>query len=193
VATVSSLPTRGLSEAKAALSDVMSGVVHDHQPTVIERHGGKEAMLLLGLSDMGPLLDHFSFHTLSSVSDGEFVLRLQELGLVAGGDTFEQAAAELEDLAVTYAERYFERLHFYAQTDRAEQMPWLLRLILTPEADRRALLIGEKIHPTPFREALSSGEPVPRPAPPDTEHHVEHDAWVLAVLTSELHMTAEQI
>jgi hypothetical protein len=145
MATVT-LPTRGLSEAKAALSEVMSGVVHDHQPTVIERHGGKEAMLLLGLSDMGPLLDHFSFHTLSSVSDGEFVLRQEELGLVAGGDTFEQAGSELEDLAVTYAERYFERLHFYAQTDRAEQMPWLLRLILTPEADRRALLIGAPEH-----------------------------------------------
>ena len=72
MATVASLPTRGLSEAKAALSDVMSGVVHDHQPTVIERHGGKEAMLLLGLSDMGPLLDHFSFHTLSSVSTAGF-------------------------------------------------------------------------------------------------------------------------
>ena len=97
MATVASLPTRGLSEAKAALSDVMSGVVHDHQPTVIERHGGKEAMLLLGLSDMGPLLDHFSFHTLSSVSDGEFVLRQEELDLVAGGDTFDQAAAELEE------------------------------------------------------------------------------------------------
>jgi len=147
MATVASLPTRGLSEAKAALSDVMSGVVHDHQPTVIERHGGKEAMLLLGLSDIGPLLDHFSFHTLSSVSDGEFVLRQAELNLVAGGETFEQAAAELEDLAVTYAERYFERLHFYAQTDRAEQMPWLLRLILTPETDRRALLIGAPEHP----------------------------------------------
>ena len=40
-----------------------------YQPVVIERHGGKEAMLLLGLSDIGPLLDHFSFHTLSSVSD----------------------------------------------------------------------------------------------------------------------------
>jgi hypothetical protein len=147
MATVASLPTRGLSEAKAALSEVMSGVVHDHQPMVIERHGGKEAMLLLGLSDIGPVLDHFSFHTLSSVSDGEFVLRQEELGLVAGGETFEQAAAELEDLAVTYAERYFERLHFYAQTDRAEQMPWLLRLILTPEADRRALLIGTPEHP----------------------------------------------
>ncbi len=113
---------------------------------VIERHGGKEAMLLLGLADMGPLLDHFGFHTLSSVSDGEFVLRQDELNLVAGGETFEQAAVDLEELAVAYAERYFERLSFYAQTDRAEQMPWLLRLILTPEADRRALLLGEPEH-----------------------------------------------
>jgi hypothetical protein len=148
MAAVASLPTRGLSEAKATLSEVMSGVVHDHQPIVIERHGGKEAMLLLGLSDIGPLLDHFSFHTLSSVSDGQFVLRQSELNLVADGDTFDQAAAELEELAVGYAERYFERLNFYAQTDRAEQMPWLLRLILTPEADRRTLLIGAPEQPS---------------------------------------------
>jgi hypothetical protein len=148
MAAVSSLPTRGLSNAKAALSEVMSAVVHDHQPTVIERHDGKEAMLLLGLSDMQPLLDHFEFHTLSSVSDGEFVLRQPELGLVAGGETFEQAASELEDLAVAYAERYFERLSFYAQTDRAEQMPWLLRLILTPVGDRRALLVGASGQPS---------------------------------------------
>ncbi len=99
-------------------------------------------MLLLGLSDMQPLLEHFRFDTRASVSEGEFVLRQSELGLLAGGETFEQAAAELEELAVAYAERYFERLDFYAQTDRGEQMPWLLRLILTPETDRRALLIG---------------------------------------------------
>jgi hypothetical protein len=126
----------------------MSGVVHEHRPTVVERHGGKEVMLLLGLSDMGPLLSHFDFHALSSVSEGEFVLRLPELDLVAGGDTFEQAASELEELAVAYAERYFERLSFYAQTDRAEHMGWLLRLILTPAADRRALLIGAPEHPS---------------------------------------------
>lgn len=147
VATIASLPTRGLSEAKAALSDVMSGVVHRHQPTVIERHGGKEAMLLLGLSDMEPLLSHFRFQTWASVSEGEFVLRQPELNIVAGGETFEQAASELEELAVAYAERYFERLDFYAQTDRAEQMPWLLRLILTPAADRRALLLSAPEHP----------------------------------------------
>jgi len=138
-------------------------------------------------------LDHFDFHTLSSVSDGEFVLRQSELNLVAGGETFEHAALELEELVLAYAERYFERLHFYAQTDRAEQMPWLLRLILTPEADRRALLIGAKIHPTPFREALRTGEPVTCAAPVNTEQQVEHEAWVLAVLVGELQMTAKQI
>lgn len=50
-----------------------------------------------------------------------------------------------------------------------------------------------KVSRAQFWEALSSGEPVPRPAPLDTEQRVEHEAWVLAVLTSELHMTAEQI
>ncbi len=96
------------------------------------------------------LLDHFDFHTLSSVSDGEFVLRQSELNLVAGGETFEHAALELDELVLAYAERYFERLSVYAQTDRAEQMPWLVRLILTPEADRRALLIGTQGLPDPF-------------------------------------------
>jgi hypothetical protein len=32
-----------------------------------------------------------------------------------------------------------------------------------------------------------------RPAPVDTEHQVEHEAWVLVALTGELHMTTEQI
>jgi hypothetical protein len=80
------------------------------------------------------------------VSEGEFVLRQPELNLVVGGETFEQAASELEELALAYAERYFERLGFYAQTDRAEHMPWLLRLILTPAADRRVLLLGAPEH-----------------------------------------------
>jgi hypothetical protein len=143
MATVDLIPTRSFSEAKSALSEVMSGVVHDHRPTVVERHGGREAMLLLALADLEPLLEHFRFHTRATVSEGEFVLRQEELGLVAGGATFDAAVAELEELAVASAEHYFERLGFYAQTHRAKQMPWLLRLIVTPARERRALLLGE--------------------------------------------------
>ncbi len=50
-----------------------------------------------------------------------------------------------------------------------------------------------KVSRAQFWEALSSGEPVARPAPVDTEQQVEHEAWVLAALTCEPHMNTEQI
>jgi len=133
--------TLSFSEAKAGLSDVMSGVVREHRPTVVERHHGKEAMLLLGLRDLQPLLEHFRFTTKASVSEGEFVLRQPELGLVAGGESFEDAAQELEELASAYADQFFSRLGFYMQTDRAAHMPWLLRIALTPPRERAELLV----------------------------------------------------
>jgi hypothetical protein len=43
-----------------------------------------------------------------------------------------------------------------------------------------------------FWEAIRSGEPVSRPV--ETEKGpVEHDAWVIAVLVGELHLSAEEI
>ncbi len=139
--TVGAFSTWSFSEAKAGLSDVMTDVVREHRPTLVERYRGKEAMLLLGVTDLQPLLEHFRFTTKASVSEGEFVLRQPELGLVAGGATFEDAARELEELSVVYAERFFARLSFYMQTDRARHMPWLLRIVLTPPPQRAALLV----------------------------------------------------
>ena len=43
-----------------------------------------------------------------------------------------------------------------------------------------------------FWEAIRSGEPVSRPVETE-EAPVEHDAWVIAVLVGELHMSAEEI
>jgi hypothetical protein len=50
-----------------------------------------------------------------------------------------------------------------------------------------------KVSRAQFWQALSTGEPVARPGPVKAEQQVEHEAWILAVLTGELHMTAEQI
>ncbi len=60
---------------------------------------------------------------------------------------------------------------------------------------RFGLILREqiKVSRAQFWQALSSGEPAVRPAPLETEQQVEHEAWVIAVLTSELHMAAEQI
>jgi hypothetical protein len=43
-----------------------------------------------------------------------------------------------------------------------------------------------------FWECVQTGRPVDRPVPLD-EGPVEHEAWVVAVLTGDLHMSAEEI
>lgn len=137
-----SLRRHSFSEAKAHLSDVMSEVVRGHAPALIERHGGKETMLLIDPQWLKPLLDPFGFSTKVSLSDGEFVLRQPELGLIAGGESFDEAAEELEELALNYAAQFFERCDFYRHTDRASHLPYLLRLVLSHPHDRRALLVA---------------------------------------------------
>lgn len=139
--STSSLRRHSFSEAKAHLSDVMSEVVRDHAPTLIERHGGKETMLLLDTGMLEPLLASFRFSTKVSLSGGGFVLRQPELGLVADGETFDEAANELEELAVQYAADFFERWDFYRHTDRVAHLPYLLRLALAVPDERRALLV----------------------------------------------------
>jgi len=63
-----------------------------------------------------------------------------------------------------------------------------------PSPGRFALILRNQIKTsrTEFWQALRSSRPVPRPSPVEAEQ-VEHEAWVLAVLAGELHMTAEQI
>jgi hypothetical protein len=64
-----------------------------------------------------------------------------------------------------------------------------------PSAGRFALILREqiKVSRTQFWQAVRSGEPVGRPAPVEALQPAEHEAWVIAVLVGELHMTAEQI
>jgi hypothetical protein len=64
-----------------------------------------------------------------------------------------------------------------------------------PSPGRFSLILREQIKAsrTEFWKTLTSGEPVTRPTPLDTHQHVEHEAWVTAILAGQLHMTTEQI
>jgi hypothetical protein len=137
------------SDAKAKLSDLMTAAVHGRHPLLIERHRGKESMLLIGRDDVGALLESFEFHPKVSVSEGEFVVRLAELGLIAGGSSLDEAFDELVELTEEYARTFFQRLGFYMETDRRGQFPWLVRFALTPPDERRRLFVG----------AVTSGRP----------------------------------
>jgi hypothetical protein len=136
------IPCRGFAEAKTDLSEVMTDVVHRHHPLLVGRHRGKEQMLLMGLDEVGAMLELFRFDPQVSISDEEFVVRLPELNLIAGGPSFEGALEELVALAEQYSEDFFSRIDFYMQTDRRHQFPWLLRFAITPPG-RRADLFSE--------------------------------------------------
>jgi prevent-host-death family protein len=136
------LTTRAFAEAKAKLSDLMSEVVREHRPVVLDRNRGKEEALVMSVEDLRALLDAFPFNPQVSLSDGEFVVRLAELNLISGGSSFDEAIAELVELIETYAEDYFERFDFYRHTARRQHLPWLLRFALAPASERRDLLVA---------------------------------------------------
>lgn len=135
------LPSKPFHEAKAQLSDVMSDVVRRHLPYVVDRHRGKERMVLMASDDLLRVLAGFGFSTQVSVSDGEFTFRVPELNLTADGESFDETLDELVTVAEEYAQLLLDRSDFYAQTDRARHIPWALRLALTPAAERRELLV----------------------------------------------------
>ena len=134
------LPSSPFADVKARLSEVMNDVVHHHHPHLVGRHGGREQMLLLGLPEIDAVLEPFCLAPQVSVSDGEFVIRLGELNLIAGGATYDEALEELIELVGEYSEDFFERLGFYMQTDRRQHLPYLLRFALTPPERRTDLL-----------------------------------------------------
>lgn len=137
------LPSKPFHEAKTQLSGVMSEVVRSHHPFVVDRNRGKEQMVLMEAGDLLRLLESFSFAAQVSVSDGEFIARLPQLKLTAGGETLDEALDELVEVAEEYAQLLLDRPDFYLQTDRGAHLPWALRLALTPPEERRRLVAPE--------------------------------------------------
>ena len=151
------LPTRAFAQAKTHLSDVMSEVVRERHPYVVDRNRGKEQMVLIAAADLRQLLAGFSFSTQVSVSDGEFVFRVPELNLIAGGETFDDGLSELVEVVGEYAQLLMDRYDFYSQTDRAGHIPWALRFALTPAEERPDLLAPRPVAPaaTPVAPAAA--------------------------------------
>ena len=136
---IPALPSLDFSRAKGTLSDVMTRVVHEHRPSVVSRHRGKEQMLLVRTDDLARYLDAFGFDLEVVDDQGEVTVALPKLGMLGFGANRDEAIDDLLVELRAYAADYFERTSFYAATDRSEHAPWLLRFALTPHAEQRAL------------------------------------------------------
>lgn len=128
------------SSAKAALSAVMDEVVHEQRPQLINRHGDRQAMLLVRPEDARRWLETFRFSLHVTLDDGEVAVVADPVGVVGIGDSFDSALDDLSGELQNYAQRFFERPSFYKQTPAAQHEPWLLRFALTHPDEHRALL-----------------------------------------------------
>ena len=137
---IPALPLLDFSRAKGTLSDVMTRVVHEHRPSIVSRHRGKERMLLVRTDDLAAYLSSFSFELEIVEDGGEVTGALPRFGLLGFGSSRDEAIDDLLVELRTYSADYFERAGFYAATDRANHAPWLLRFALTPAAEQRGLL-----------------------------------------------------
>ena len=136
------LASLDFSRAKSTLSELMTQVVHGHAPRIVSRHRGKEEMVLVATDDLARFLESFRFDPQVTIDVGEVTTALPDLGLLGFGETLEDAMADLVEELRLYAGDFFERASFYAETDRADHAPWLLRFALTPP-DRQLELLYE--------------------------------------------------
>jgi hypothetical protein len=111
-----------------------------HDPQLISRRGKDSLTLPAAEQALLEILTHFRFSPKVSVSEGEFVVRLPELQLIAGGENLDVALDELVELIECYADDFFDRYEFFRHTDRRQHYPWLLRFALTSPEHRRELL-----------------------------------------------------
>jgi antitoxin of RelE/RelB toxin-antitoxin system len=137
------IPEIDFSSAKSALSSLMDEVVHQRQPHLVQRHKGRETMLLVRPDDLARWLETFRFSVAVTFGEGDAAVEWEGFGVVGVG---EDLHAAMEDLVVelrAYARRFFEQSQFYAQTDRARHYPWLLRFALTPPDAQLELLYAD--------------------------------------------------
>lgn len=144
------IETLPFSDAKARLSSLMTSVVHDYQPKAVHRHHGKEEMFLVPHEVMLALVENVAFDPQVSVVPGEFVVRLPELNLIGGGETFDAALDDLVDVASAFAEQYFRRLRFYAESEHLARLPWVAKIAFTPADARRSLFEARSEVPRPL-------------------------------------------
>ncbi len=146
------IPSLAFSLAKANLSSLVTSVVHDHAPRLLERHRGKETALLLNPDDLRALLESHPIRAHASVEAGEFAISVAEWGVAGFGETFDAATDDVLEQMRSYAADYLGRLAFYLATNRREHAPAVMRFALTPEDEQRQLLLDDSRRTTPVIE-----------------------------------------
>ena len=125
---------------RGQLSAVFNAAARQFTLQVIARNRGKEHLLVLDEQWLPVLLGSIQFRTQVAVDDGEVTISVEDVEVLGFGSTLEEALADALNELHTYALEFFAHPDRYRGTYRERHAPWLLRVLITPREERRALL-----------------------------------------------------
>src|SRR4051812_18252646 len=101
------LPSRQFTEAKGDLSNLMTSVVREHVPSVIQRGRNDHMLLLEEQTALRLLAAGFRFETDVVSSGSEVTVHVRRLDVIGLGATFDEAIDDATLNLRRYADRYF--------------------------------------------------------------------------------------
>ena len=145
--TTDLVPTLEFSPAKAHLSDVVTGVFHQHQPTLVSRHHGKEQVILVRVDDLLAMLPSDPFDVDVVYDPSSVAVAVPDMGIMGVGDTLDLAVEDLLVEMRAYAKRFFaDSLRYFVAGQGARAGRLLAFALASDDAQRRMVRGPEEPH-----------------------------------------------
>lgn len=110
-----------VTDVRTRWAEVFRQAVTERHPVAIERGGGSERALLIGLEEVERLISGYEFNPEAFFEPEAVSIWLPELGLYGRGPTFEEAQEDLLAEIRDYVDEYLAETQLYLRApNRAE-------------------------------------------------------------------------
>jgi antitoxin YefM len=135
------LEVRNASEARKNWSFVLDQVVRD-KPLAIKRN--RDLAFMISDIHLATILEKYRFQLEYDEEDGIFSGSLDEIDLVADGNSLDELKDKLAYNLLEYAQDYF--IHkFHLAPNRLPHLPYVLHVLIQPNLDGVKKLIDAKL------------------------------------------------
>jgi hypothetical protein len=139
-------PTLSVHEAKREFSSLVRESAELGQVFLVANAQRKHAprTVILGASVMKAMLESYAFHPQweEDTQQRLWTVYVPEIDVWGQGPSQEDAAKDLVDAALDYADVYRHDVGFYAKVGKAGHFPYVLRLLLAEDTEQVRSILG---------------------------------------------------
>jgi len=128
------------TDARRNWSAVIDDVIRD-KPHIIKRT--RDQIFLADLKLLESILSSYSFTAAKFIEeDGSVTLSLNEIDIIANGDTEEDAKLSLAKSILEYAEEYYDNFSLWsAAPNRKSHIPYILKVLIIDDVGKMGEMI----------------------------------------------------